>query len=321
VLRAYVTCGLILWDNISDFQQIKIHVHSGKLTLLQYANYDTQAIPLLIKRIKINIPKLDYDVFEYEPPSFPPPPLLFKSRYMHEDLVGFAEQIEFDEKLEATGILDTFINIPSLEQIQNALSLKRLEISGVTLQKNTSLPSLDQQCGQNFTFRDLINCGETQLSLGIPNVPLNPDTYNALYALCTEVLDPVIDYFGAIKLTYGFCSSTLSGKIKSRIAPKLDQHAGHERNRLGKPICERLGAAVDFIVEDEDMIEVAIWVAENLKFDRIYLYGRYKPIHISNSSNQTMQITFMVSAPNGKLIPRTCSVEKIAEFANKLNSF
>ena len=321
VLRAYVTCGLILWNNISDFQQIKIHVHSGKLTLLQYANYDNQAIPLLIKRIKINIPKLDYDVFEYEPASFPPPPLLFKSRYMHEDLVGFAEQMEFDEKLEATGILDTFSNIPTIEQIQNILNFKRLEISGLKLQKSTSIPPLEQYCGQNFTFNDLIKCGETQTRLGIPNIPLNPETYNALNALCTEVLDPVIDYFGSIKLTYGFCSSALSGKIKNRIAPKLDQHAAHEFNRLGKPICERLGAAVDFIVEDEDMIEVAIWIAENLKFDRIYLYGRRKPIHISNSSDQAMQITFMVPAQNGKLIPRTCQAEKIAEIASKLSSF
>jgi hypothetical protein len=90
---------------------------------------------------------------------------------------------------------------------------------------------------------------------------------------------------------------------------------------MGKPICERLGAAVDFIIEDEDMIEVAIWITENLKFDRIYLYGRRKPIHISNSSDQAMQITFMVPAQNGKLIPRTCQAEKIAEIACKLSSF
>jgi DNA phosphorothioation-associated putative methyltransferase len=318
VLRAYVTCGLILWDNVSDFQLIKIHVQSGKLTLLQYCDFDSSPIPLLIKRIKINIPKLDYDVFEYDESTFPPPPLLYKSRYMHEDMSGYAEQIEFDEALEALGVLDEFTQMPSLTQIREKLSARRLEIDGLNLRKCTSIPSLDQRCGQYLKFRDLIQCGETQSRLGIPNLPLNPETYNALYSLSTQVLDPVIDYFGAIRLTYGFCSPTLGAKISSRVAPKLDQHASHECNRQGKAICDRLGAAVDFIIEDEDMIEVAQWIADNLIFDRMYLYGRKKPIHISLSQSPSKLVTFMVSTPKGRLMPRSCSLHEILEFAQQI---
>jgi DNA phosphorothioation-associated putative methyltransferase len=321
VLRAYVTCGLILWDNVSDFQLIKIHVQSGKLTLLQYSDFDSSAIPLLIKRIKINIPKLDYDVFEYDESTFPPPPLLYKSRYMHEDMSGYAEQIEFDEALEAAGVLDEFTQLPTLAQISEKLSARRLEISGLNLRKCTSIPSLDQRCGQYLKFRDLIQCGETQSRLGIPNLPLNPETYNALYSLSTQVLDPVIDYFGAVKLTYGFCSPTLGAKISSRVAPKLDQHASHECNRQGKAICDRLGAAVDFIIEDEDMIEVAQWIVENLTFDRMYLYGRAKPMHISLSNTPARLVTFMVPTAAGRLMPRTCSLDAIPAFAQKLSNF
>ena len=80
------------------------------------------------------------------------------------------------------------------------------------MQKSTSIPTLDQRCGRYLKFRDLIHCGETQSRLGIPNLPLNPETYNALYSLSTQVLDPVIDYFGAVRLTYGFCSPTLGAK-------------------------------------------------------------------------------------------------------------
>ena len=65
-----------------------------------------------------------------------------------------------------------------------------------------------------------------------------------------QILDPVIDYFGMIRLTYGFCSPELAKEIPSRIDPKRDQHAAHELNRLRNPVCSRLGAAVDFIVED-----------------------------------------------------------------------
>jgi hypothetical protein len=45
-------------------------------------------------------------------------------------------------------------------------------------------------------------------------------------------LDPVIDWFGMIELTYGFCSPALARQVSGRIDPKRDQHAAHERNRL-----------------------------------------------------------------------------------------
>ena len=65
VLRAFVACGLMLWDATSDVQLIKIHVDSGKLTLLEYDHFDQSPLPLLRRRIKVNIRKLDYEIFEY----------------------------------------------------------------------------------------------------------------------------------------------------------------------------------------------------------------------------------------------------------------
>jgi len=37
---------------------------------------------------------------------------------------------------------------------------------------------------------------------------------------------------------------------------RLDQNAAHEKSHSGTPICPRLDAAVDFIVVDEDMLDV-----------------------------------------------------------------
>jgi hypothetical protein len=58
------------------------------------------------------------------------------------------------------------------------------------------------------------------------------------------VLDPVIEWFGMIRLTYGFCSPALARAIRARgggpIDPKRDQHAAHEHNRLGNRVCERV---------------------------------------------------------------------------------
>jgi hypothetical protein len=182
----------------------------------------------------------------------------------------------------------------------------RFEIIEGKLVRSTKIPQLDQLCGMNFSFRQLIECGETQARLGLPNRPTSPATYNALHDLAKNILDPVIDYFGSIRLTYGFCSSELAAKIEGRIAPRLDQHASHELNRNGVPICSRLGAAADFIVDDEDMLEVANWIVANLNFDRVYFYGRDKPLHVSYSFNPSEQVTIMtLYSHNGRRIPRT----------------
>lgn len=80
-----------------------------------------------------------------------------------------------------------------------------------------------------------------------------------------------------IRLSYGFCSHELGKHIKKRVAPKLDQHAAYELNSKKNLICPRLGAAVDFIVDDENMREVADWIAENMPYDRLYFYGEDRP--------------------------------------------
>jgi hypothetical protein len=170
-----------------------------------------------------------------------------------------------------------------------------------------SIPDLDAPCGEYLSFRQLIECGETQARTALPNLPKQPGSYNALHDLAVQVLDPVIEYFGMIHLTYGFCSPELAKKIPGRIDPKRDQHAAHELNRLGNPVCPRLGAAVDFIVEDESMLEVAQWIVANAPFDRLYFYGDDMPIHVSYGPEHARQIVRMAAGQSGRLIPRVTS--------------
>ena len=304
VLRAYVACGLILWDAISEVQLIKIHITSGKLTLMEFDDFETSPIPLLRRRIKVNVRKQDYDVFEYGSRDHPKPPLYRKSRYLHEDCAGYAEQLAFDEALEGTGILGDSDFGPSPETLAQRLELRRLRVSEMGLVRSDRIPDFDQACGAHFTFRSFIECGETQHRLGLKNVPLNPGTYNALYDLATRILDPVVEYFGAIRLTYGFCSAELGKKIIKRVAPKLDQHASLEVTRTGRLICDRGGAACDFVVDDEDMREVAEWIVANTPFDRMYFYGSDRPIHISYSAAASRQAFRMDETAMKHLVPR-----------------
>ena len=116
VLRAYVACGLIMWDAISEVQLVKIHIGSGKLSLMEFDEFDTSPLPTLRRRIKVNVRKQDYDLFDYGTAAHPNPLLYRKSRYIHEDYPGYAEQLAFDEALEATGILEASEFGPSPER-------------------------------------------------------------------------------------------------------------------------------------------------------------------------------------------------------------
>jgi len=169
---------------------------------------------------------------------------------------------------------------------------------------------LDQPCGEHFVYRDLIACGETfrRLSEGpgapFDNVPRTAETFAAMRALCAVVLDPVVRRFGPIELTYAFASPRLTKHIAARIYPPYDQHAGHELNRRGKPVCRRLGLSADFRVPGYDSREVARWVVENTAFDRLYFYAADRPLHVSAAAEPLRQIVRMWRGPSGALLPR-----------------
>jgi hypothetical protein len=174
---------------------------------------------------------------------------------------------------------------------------------------------LDQPCGEHFAYRDLIECGETWRRLAaastaaqpFDNVPRAEASFAAMRALCAAVLDPVVGRFGRTDLTYAFASARLTRRIAGRISPPLDQHAGHELSRTGKPICERLGLAVDLLVPGVDSRVVAGWIVEHTAFDRLYFYGSDRPIHVSSGPAATRGIVEMRRGPSGRLVPRTVS--------------
>lgn len=303
VLRAFVSCGLVIYGDLSTVDLVKVHSSSGKLTLMQFEEFARTPLPLMNRRVKVNVRRADYDVFEYGQ-AYPKPPLYRKSRFTHEEMPGYEEQAAFDESLEVSGVLGDSEYGPSAVELAEALDRRRLEVAGMRLRRSTTVPDVDASCGIRFTYRELIECGETQARLGLANFPRNPETFNALHDLAVKLLDPLVEYFGSIRLTYGFCSLELGRHIKVRVAPALDQHAAHELNRRGEPICVRGGAACDFIVEDEDMRLVADWIIANLPFDRLYFYGGTRPIHLSYAASELREAIEMRTGPSGRLVPR-----------------
>lgn len=315
LLRIYIGCGSVLYGDLDDIDLVKIHVRSSKVTFMKFDDFDGLPLPRMLERIKVTLRSQEISFFLYGS-SYEPPLLYYKSRFINEDFPMYAKQLAFDEALSDLTLFDPDTYGPSEQELQAELSIRRLEVREYGLRGATSFPELDEPCGRHFKYRDLIGCGETWQRTGMANLPRNPETYNALHALATSVIDPLIDYFGMIRLTYGFCSQELAKAIPARIAPKLDQHAAHEQNRFGQHICDRLGAAVDFVVEDEDMVEVAKWIAENLAFDRLYLYGPDRPIHISYGPETLQQVTIMATSKTaGRRIPRTMTLDAFRGFS------
>lgn len=177
---------------------------------------------------------------------------------------------------------------------------------------NSSLPSLDERCGQHFRYRDLIEVGSTWEQYRVDNRPRERATYEAIAALCAKVLDPVHDKFGRPVLTYAFASPALDKLIHRNPSPnayrKGDQHAGCDLDSRGKPFCPRLGLAVDFRCPTVGSATVAKWVIENTEFDRLYFYDDTRPCHVSVGPDNKRQAILMTKLASGRLMPRRISI-------------
>jgi len=105
---------------------------------------------------------------------------------------------------------------------------------------------------RNFTLSELIK-SDTAIRKGINNNP-NSGQIEKLKDLCENILQPVRDHFGRVKVTSGFRSSDLCIAIGSSVN---SQHAKAE--------------AADFEVVGTDNAELADWIYKNLNFDQLIL--------------------------------------------------
>jgi len=108
------------------------------------------------------------------------------------------------------------------------------------------------QLSRNFSLSELIK-SDTAIRKGINNNP-NAEQIEKLKALCENVLQPVRDHFGRVKVTSGYRSPELCVAIGSSLS---SQHSKAE--------------AVDFECIGIDNAEVADWVYKNCQTDQLIL--------------------------------------------------
>jgi DNA phosphorothioation-associated putative methyltransferase len=101
-LRVYIGCAGKLYGEVQQADVVKVHIGSGKVSLMRYDDYEGCAIPMLIERVKVDLRRQQVSYYRYEEGGeFAPQPLYMKSRYMHPAMEGYDGQRVFDEGLRA----------------------------------------------------------------------------------------------------------------------------------------------------------------------------------------------------------------------------
>ena len=134
ILRVYVGCATQLYGDIDDVDLIKIHMRSGKVSLMKYDDFSSKPIPELTERVKIRLRDQDIDFFDYSG-DYEPQPLYLKSRYIDESFTHYNEQLKFDDKLASTGLFDLSGFGPSRHELMTRLQRSGLQIDGFNLRR------------------------------------------------------------------------------------------------------------------------------------------------------------------------------------------
>ena len=84
LIRIYVGCALQLFGDAGSVDLIKVHLQSGKVTFLVFDDFEGASTPKLIERIKVDLPRLRVDFFDYVGEYEPQP--------LSEDREGFYQR-------------------------------------------------------------------------------------------------------------------------------------------------------------------------------------------------------------------------------------
>jgi DNA phosphorothioation-associated putative methyltransferase len=129
LLRTWAGVAQRLSGSLDDAQIVKFHLHSGKLTALDYAGFDDHPLPRLRRRVKIDLRRQRVEAFDYAA-SGEIHLLYLKSRLLPADHADRERQAAFDHALLATGLFDFSGYGPSFEDFTRELKRHGIRIEG-----------------------------------------------------------------------------------------------------------------------------------------------------------------------------------------------
>ena len=121
ILRIYVGCGAMLYGEPEGADLIKIHLRTGKLTFHLYRDFESENLPELISRVKIDLKRFHVDVFEYLEGR--QQLLYFKERYLDTADMMVSRAEAYSAKLRRLGLDERNMGRfgPTKEQLLEAL--------------------------------------------------------------------------------------------------------------------------------------------------------------------------------------------------------
>jgi len=130
LLRVYVYSALQLYGELDDIQLVKIHITSGKVTLLGYEGFNDSPLPQLKERVKIKMAEQDVDFFDYINGNYRPI-LLDKIEYIDDSFSEFKKLRTFNIRLNKE-LKKLNVNYTSVSntQLNELLSQNNIKIKG-----------------------------------------------------------------------------------------------------------------------------------------------------------------------------------------------
>lgn len=125
-LKVYVQCGLKLAGSLSEYDLVKLHLWSGKVSFMKYTDFNTAPLPELEMRIKVDLRRSDARFFDYRGRG-ESQLLISKERYVEPGTSASPASLQAFRLLEEVGIEELLVYGPTRAQF-----LKILEFKGVS---------------------------------------------------------------------------------------------------------------------------------------------------------------------------------------------
>jgi DNA phosphorothioation-associated putative methyltransferase len=135
VLRVYLGCAARLYGDVENADLIKLHVQSGKVSIMSYDDFEGKPLPKLIERVKINLRRQEIDFFEYSTTPDNEQLLYLKSRFIRSGFPSYEEQVQFDRDLAALEQFSFEGFGPPCQEFEQGLARANVSIDGFTLRR------------------------------------------------------------------------------------------------------------------------------------------------------------------------------------------
>jgi len=137
ILRIYEGCGRALVGDIDQANVIKLHRFSGKVSYIAYSDFDKDPHPPLRQRVKVTLPTLSIDFFDYS--TWDDPPILFrKDALIHPKDERYSKFAKLTQQEEKRGLLASIHEIETRRKLEIRLHDEGLTLRGHRLCRGNS---------------------------------------------------------------------------------------------------------------------------------------------------------------------------------------